>query len=448
MRSSTAHFIRQSATLCRATLRQAVHTGAAFWMFTGTIAAAALPMALRGDGSTGSTLRLSLTYPPILLFMILLTGTIWMAAATMAQELESGEMASVIIKPIHPAVLWIGKWLGILLLNAGLMTASASIFIPIVSTIAKRDLPPGETSYADGHRVFHPDDSADRQEALDRMDAQSLAASPVEERSFDWLLNIIKTENSRVIPGQTCTWPIPLDNTRPPPPSSHSTWDLQFTFRCDPLTRTPVDGTWTVSTPQGLPVTVNTGTLLDGLHQVQLPQDAALHPGVATVTFSNRQDSSTVYFDPRSAVTLRRWECPFEENLIRAYAVLFCFLATTAAIALTMGVVFSFPVAVFTVLSLFFAIAVSLAFAQIPPPMHRHGDVPGSGVIMPIGEQLLSHIHRATASTLQRLPLAALSHAQVISNHQILQAITRLLAAVPAMLCALSALLLGRKEFP
>jgi hypothetical protein len=418
-------------------------------MLTGAIAAATLPMALRGDGSTGSTLRLALTYPPILLFMILLLGTVWMAAATMAQELENGGMASVITKPIRPAGIWIGKWLGILLLDAGLLTVSAAIFIPIVSGIAKRDQNRDGISFADGHLEFLPDDSIYRQEALARMSAPSLAASPVAERSFDRFLNIIKFENSRVIPGKTCTWTIPLVNDwTPHPPSDISTWGLQFTFHCDPQTRAPVNGAWTVTDAHGLPVSVSIGPLLDGLHPIALPPEVSLHPGLATVTFSNRQDSSTVYFDPRSPVKLQRRECTFGENLIRAYCILFCFLAAAAAIALTMGVLFSFPVAVFTVLSLFLAIAVSLAFAGIPPPTHTHGDVQVDGVIKSTGEQLLSHIHRATASTLQRLPLAALSHAQHITNHQILQATTRLLAAVPAMLCALSALLLGRKEFP
>lgn len=449
MMNSFIKLMRQIGTVGLSTWRHFVHTRAVLWMLIGSILAAALPLALRGDGSAGSVLQLAVIYPPVLLFWVLLLGTVWMAAAAMAQEIENGTMATIIIKPIHRAGIWMGKWMGILLLNAALLTLAAAILILVVSRITNRALNRDSVSSTVGHRVFTPDYSALEQAAHERLFSLKQSAEPETDYSFAQILNTIKTENFRVVPGESCTWNIPVDpSVLSQTNTIRASWDLQFIFRCDPLSRAPVNGTWTLSSPPGPPRVVTSEQLLDGTHQLAFPRDLVIHPGLLTLTFSNQLNSSTVYFDPRSPVVLRQQKSSFPENLTRAFLVLFCFIAAAGAFALTMGLIFSFPVAVFTVCTLFLAIMISQAFAGIPSSAHSHGDVLTNGVVQHTGSWMLFHIHRSTASTLQLLSLHSLSQAQHISDRQIMQALLRLLAAIPALFCALGTLLLRRKEFP
>jgi len=448
MVNAIALILRQSGAIALAALRQTIHSGTAFWMFLASIATAAgLPMVLRGDNTAGSTLRLAMTYPPIMLFMILLTGTTWMAAAAMAGEIEDGEMASVIIKPVNTSIIWFGKWIGILLLNAGLLATFAALFIPAITIMAHRENDRASLSQLGGHQEFHPEDDVHRREARERLSALRLTSPAGGELSFEQMLAIVKAEAFCVAPARTHTWQVPLPRSKPLPGRTiHPVWDMQFMFRCDPLNRSSVSGIWTLTLPGKPALEVPVDRILDGRHQVSLPPDASLH-GPVTITFSNRTESSTVYFDTRAPIALRLLESNFHENLLRALFVLFCFIAAAAALAITMGVLYSLPVATFTVLTFFFAITVSAAFAVIPPPDHVHGAVMTDGLLTHTGEFLLFQLNRATSATLQLLPLASLPDARHISNRQIVMASARLLVGIPALLCAFSAVLLRRREY-
>ena len=57
-------------------------------------------------------------------------ATLWLSCGTLARDVEECQMQMIVVKPISRWQVWLGKWLGILGLNALLLTlAGVAIFI-------------------------------------------------------------------------------------------------------------------------------------------------------------------------------------------------------------------------------------------------------------------------------------------------------------------------------
>jgi hypothetical protein len=437
--------LRAILAVFQVTRRRIVNSRAFAWMLIAVLAASGgMPFTLRGDGSTGSLLKLAVIYPPALMFGILLVGTLWSAAALNAQDIDSGAFSAIVVKPTPQSSVWLGKWFGLLALNAVLLAAAGVALRTAVAIRDQEESPVPATRVLDGHAEFLPDDTALRDEAAGRQILMRLTGQPSPD--FNHLLNHLKTEAFRIQPGQRYTWTIPVADT--PSGATLKDWSLQFRFHCDALERRPISGTWTIRTENGDEQHIPTSALLDGLHLAVLPP-AAYH-GTLSVSFANHKDSAaTAFFNPLTPVTLLRRDHSFSVNLLRAFLLLFFFLAAAAALALSLGALFSFPVAVFTAIALLLAVMLAHAFAAIPPPGHSHGEPDLTATaISQAGEWMLGHLHHATSRTLRLMPLSQLADSRAISGAQIAQAAFSLLAAIPAILCLLSSLHLQRREYP
>lgn len=422
-----------------ATRRRVIQTRALAWLLAAVLAAGGLlPFFLRGDGSDEGLVKMMVIYPPAVIFGILLVGTLWSAAALSAQDIDSGIFTSVITKPAPLSAIWLGKWLALLTVNAVLLAVAGTALLSAISIHG------GTTGTLDGHHAFPPDDSQLHAEAAARDIASRMTAgTPMHN-----LLNRIKTEAYRIAPGQHYTWAIPVATASAASALHTAGWSLQFHFHCAALERRPISGVWTLRTDGGTEQRIPVNNLLDGRHRIPLhtlPRSRTIH-----ASFSNLTDSAaTAFFAPLAPVSLLQRELPFSRNLFRSFLILFCFLAAVAALGLSLGTLFSFPVAVFTALALLLALALSNGFSAIPPSAHQHGpDVLSASAISSTGEWLLTWLHRTTGSTLQLMPLKLLAEGRTIRMHQIIRAMTLLVLIVPACLCLLSVVNLRQREYP
>lgn len=443
--------LRTILAVFQVTRRRIVNSRAFAWMLLAVLAAGGvLPFTLRGDGSTESLLKLAVIYPPALVFAVLLAGTLWTAAALCAQDIDSGVFTAIIVKPAPLPAVWVGKWLGLLALNAVLLAVAGVALRTVVAIRDHAATPASAIRVLDGHAAFQPDDTTLREDAAARQIVMRMSGVPAADPAH--LLNQVKTEAFRIPPGRHYTWTVPVDGAPSGKAAASDTdWSLQFRFHCAAMERSPVSGTWTIRTENGNERHLPVSSLLDGLHQFPLaPATPAAYQGMVSVSFSNHMDSAaTVFFSPLSPVTLLRRDYPFSVNLLRALLLLFCFLAAAAALALSLGVLFSFPVAVFTAIALVLAVMLAHAFAAIPPPDHSHGPHElAETAFSRAGEWMLWRLHHGTASTLRLMPLHQLADARVISGAQLARAAVSLLVAIPAFLCLLSSLHLRRREFP
>ena len=83
-----------------------------------------LPLLVRDDGTAAGFSQIVITYTLGAVSVLLGFTTLWLACGTLARDIEESQMQVVAVKPIPRWQIWLGKWLGIVSLNAALLAAS------------------------------------------------------------------------------------------------------------------------------------------------------------------------------------------------------------------------------------------------------------------------------------------------------------------------------------
>src|SRR5206468_2003103 len=88
-----------------------------------------LPLLIKDDGTARGFTQILLTYTLSAITALLGLSTLWLACGTLARDIEECQMQVVAVKPIARWQIWLGKWLGIMSLNAALLALSgASVY--------------------------------------------------------------------------------------------------------------------------------------------------------------------------------------------------------------------------------------------------------------------------------------------------------------------------------
>src|SRR5277367_1985779 len=102
-----------------------------FWILCALLAVAVvgLPLLIKDDGTAQGMVQILLTYTLSATATLLGFATLWLSCGTLARDVEECQMQMVAVKPIARWQIWLGKWLGLLSLNAVLLAlAGAAIF--------------------------------------------------------------------------------------------------------------------------------------------------------------------------------------------------------------------------------------------------------------------------------------------------------------------------------
>ena len=99
-----------------------------FWVMSAMllVAVVALPMILQDDGTPQSLIHILITYTLAMTTTLLGVSTLWLACGTLARDVEECQMQMVATKPIPRWQIWLGKWLGVMSLNAALLALSGA----------------------------------------------------------------------------------------------------------------------------------------------------------------------------------------------------------------------------------------------------------------------------------------------------------------------------------
>src|SRR5580658_724373 len=103
-----------------------------FWVLCVLLAAAVVgrPLLIKDDGTAQGMVQILLTYTLSATATLLGFATLWLSCGTLAKDVEECQMQMVTVKPIARWQVWLGKWLGLLSLDAVLLAlAGASIFM-------------------------------------------------------------------------------------------------------------------------------------------------------------------------------------------------------------------------------------------------------------------------------------------------------------------------------
>src|ERR1700729_70518 len=111
-----------------------------FWVIAALLLAAVvgLPLLIKDDGTAAGFAQILITYTLSAVTALLGFCTLWLACGTLARDVEDCQMQMVAVKPIARWQIWLGKWLGIVTLNAALLAVAGGSIYGLLEWRAKK----------------------------------------------------------------------------------------------------------------------------------------------------------------------------------------------------------------------------------------------------------------------------------------------------------------------
>ena len=459
-------------------LRNALRSRVILILFILVLAAAfLLPLAIRSDGTPEGLIRLHLSYTLGIATFLLTLSTLWAGCAAISQEADDKTLQLLLVKPVPRLRIWLGKWLALLLINA--------LLLALVGTLSRftlfqklRHAPFDEASLALAHqttlaslqtiRAPLPDIEADVRAEYEILRARHvLPENATEDALLDSIRHVQLARLYSIPPGGSRTWNF---GTLAPLPST-----LLLQFKCDSSIPGAADIHATLELHAGTHTLTRDILAMPGTPQTLLftplphPTPAAPTPPL-TVAFSNHGNhAATLFFDPANGLLLRHPHGTFATNYLRALAQIYIRLSLFAAIGVTLGTLFSLPVATFLTLVLLLILQLSGfvtaaaqvdrdTFVQNVSPFgaggHSHGDTAPDdtpSLAARATATLLFYTYRATYLTLRPLlednTLDALSTGTRLPPRHLLRNFLQQFLLLPLLLALLSTATLRHREW-
>jgi hypothetical protein len=353
-----------------------------------------LPITVKGDGTLEGRTVVLLYYTLGLATIVLAVTTVWSACWSISQEIQEKQLQLIATRPINRFQIWLGKWIGLMAINAALLCMTGLVVYGILlwsvhhSGQSHEDVKQLYDNVLVSRRRILPQPESVHDEAYKEL-AKQMAAGLPDHVSADELLEQIEKQmlakHSVVATAASKQWT--FTSHRLPANAfagNADTLDLTPVFlNCKFATfagdRTPLSGTWKVGTAQHPNMaSVQMGETRSGMARLALPAVNIPEDQPMIVTFVNDATaaSNVVSFDIDNPLEILVYEGRFEPNFARALFILFCHLSLLAAIGLTMSSLFSFPVATFVATSLLIVSLMGHYFASIvdDPIGCGHGD--------------------------------------------------------------------------
>ncbi len=315
-----------------------------------------LPLLVKDDGTAQGFTQILLTYTLSTISALLGLSTLWLACGLLAREVEDCQMQVLAVKPIARWQIWLGKWLGIMSLNAALLTISGVGVYTLLQWRANRL--PAETQRVLRNEVLvargsakQPNRDQEIEKATDELLRERLKKSPVERADLAEVRNQIreqvKAESQLVRPGYMRQWVIDLGLAR----NYLHDQPLYLRIKFNAAEKSPSGtfiGQWRLGVPQKTRLWRSELMSLapDTFHEFVVPPNLLDENGMLTVNFDNLNDTALLFPLDEGIEVLYR-EGGFALNFARGLGIIFCWMALLAAMGLASASFLSFPVAAF-----------------------------------------------------------------------------------------------------
>ena len=356
-----------------------------------------LPLVVKDDGTARGFTQILLTYTLSVITGLLGLSTLWLSCGTLARDIEECQMQVVATKPIARWQIWLGKWLGIMSLNAALLALSGACVYGLLYWRAAR-LPAAEQKVLH-EQVLVARGSAKPVNPNAEIDAQTrsilqerLKSNPELANSTD-LPEVVKQIRGMVAAGRQVV-----------PPGYQRAWRIDLGFAKNFLHDKPLQlrvkfnaaqksasGTflalWQVGEPNVTPLwqTPEPVSLApDTFHEFQIPPNLFDKNGVLTILFVNPNDT-TLVFPFEDGMEVLYPEGGFALNFARGLGIIFCWMAFLAAVGLAAASFLSFPVATFFSLAV---LVVGLSSGTLAQAVEAGTVVSGNGETGVMGHSL------------------------------------------------------------
>lgn len=419
-----------------------------------------LPLLIKDDGTARGFTQILLTYTLSTVTGLLGLSTLWLACGTLARDIEECQMQVVAVKPIPRWQIWLGKWLGIMSLNAALLVISGLSIYLVLQWRASR-LP------AEEQKVLHNEVLVARgsarppgfQKEIDEATEKALQDRLMKIRLDSADLNQvrrqireqIKADFQVVPPGYTKRWTIDLGLAKNYLRDRPLYLRIKFNS-ADKSSSGTFGGVWAVGVPQKTALWRSEIMSLapDTFHEFPIDPNLFDENGVLTIQFFNGNDTALLFPLDEGLEVLYR-EGGFGLNFMRGLGIIFCWMALLAALGLAAASFMSFPVAAFCalgVLTLVFASgtmanAVSEGtIANYNAEKGTKGSSPADVVVIPTFRAVLKVISLARNFS----PIDSLSTGRSVTWSQLGLAFAQIVLLLSGCLGAFGIFVFNRRE--
>jgi hypothetical protein len=337
------------------------------------LAVVGLPLVIKDDGTARGFTQIILTYTLSAITALLGISTLWLACGTLARDIEECQIQVVATKPIARWQIWIGKWFGIISLNAALLAISGTCVFGLLQWRATK-LPADEQKVLRSEvlvaRGSAKEQNYDAQidEETERILQARLKSNPVDKVDLlevrKQIREQVKADFQLVAPGEYRPWRIDLGFAK----NYLHDKPLQLRVKFNAANKSS-SGTFLAAWQIGDPNSTNIVQLEpmslapDTFHEFQIPPNLFDGNGVLTIVFANA-NSTALLFPLEDGMEVLYPEGGFAMNFARGLGIIFCWMGLLAALGLAAASFLSFPVATFFSLAMLTVVLSSGTLAE------------------------------------------------------------------------------------
>jgi hypothetical protein len=341
------------------------------------LAVVGLPLVIEDDGTAQGFTQIILTYTLSAITALLGLSTLWLSCGTLARDIEECQIQVVATKPIARWQIWLGKWLGIVSLNAVLLALSGGCVYGLLQWRATK-LPAAEQTILRQQILVArgsarpPDNTAEIEAETDRILQGRLKQNPemagltdAERKEVRKMIREgVKADSQLVPPNYQRTWQIDLGFAK----NYLHGKPLQLRVKFNSAQKNAA-GTFVALWEIGDPNSPDARRLApmslapDTFHEFEIPPDLFDANGLLTITFVNPNDTALL-FPLDDGMEVLYPEGGFALNFARGLAIIFCWMALLAALGLAAASLLSFPVAAFFALAMMLVVFSSGTLAE------------------------------------------------------------------------------------
>jgi hypothetical protein len=312
-----------------------------------------LPTLIKHDGTARGFTQILLTYTLSVITLLLGLTTLWLSCGILAREVEDCQMQVLATKPIARWQIWLGKWLGVTLLNLALLAlAGASVYALLQWRASQL---PAEQRRVLRNEIFVsrgslkpplPDLDAYEQKFFE----SKIAEKPVPPEQHAALRNSIREQLKAGIqiapPGYPKQWVVDLGLRKAFLFNQPLYIRAKFHAAQTNLTGT-YWGTWYVGRKDDPNTLIKPVSLAaDSFHEFEIPPNLFDADGRLPIMFHNQSEVALLFPIEDGLEVLYR-EGGFALNFTRGLLIVLFWLALLAALGLAAASFLSFPVAAF-----------------------------------------------------------------------------------------------------
>lgn len=317
-----------------------------------------LPLLIKDDGTARGFTQILLTYTLSSITGLLGLSTLWLACGTLARDIEECQMQMVVVKPVGRWQIWLGKWIGLMSLNAALLLISGlSVFVILQWRAAhlpaaeqqklRNEVLVARASARPPSLASEIAQETDRQLRAAREKNPHLTTAEVAQLREQIRQNLLSFIQN-VPPGYQQSWKIDLGYAKNFLHGQPLYLRIKFNTSDQNTSQTfPV--LWQVGVPQETHLWQTEAAMSlapDTFHEFEIPPDLYDQDGILTVTVVNPNDLALLFTTTDGIEVLYR-DGSFALNFARGLGIIFCWMALLAALGLAMASFLSFPVAAF-----------------------------------------------------------------------------------------------------